>query len=637
MKLRKRLLPSWTGAPARLAAIVIALAMIVCTCEIVGALHQFRRGPVLVGFVVVGAGAWYLSRRFPSSEGPSPTSSSKDSIRSSVSRAEALAGLLSVSIVVADWSTRTIQALHHGMSSVDTLWYHLPFAARWVQQGAIGPLHYVDSGAITVFYPANSEIFHALGILFLGSDFLSPLLNSAWLALTLTAAWCIGRPFNAAPITLIGTTAVLVTPGLVATQPGGGYDDIVGLALLLCALAVLVNTSNALERPAAAQAGIAAAAAGLAFGTKYTFVAPVLALTACVIVWGPRGARAVRVATWVVVAFLTGSFWYLRNLFAVGNPLPSLRHIGPLSLPGPPSTTPTTTVAHFLFRAHIWSDYYLPGLRLSLGPVWWLLLALLAVGFIVGMRPRAGPEVRVLAATGIVGGIGFLFTPQILTIYGVPVFFAVNLRYALPAIVPGVLCLGLAPMVRTTWFRWCLIGVFGLVLLGTQFDASIWPTNLTSPRFVPPVTGIDSLLGLLVGVAIGLAGLVRLDSRIRNELSRLSVRAIAVATLVLVVLVGGFEVQQVYQRDRYASFTLSASAPSVIYSWAQHVQRARIAVFGFLAYLQYPLYGRLDSNYVQYVGQRGPHGSFTTPSSCVQWRSELNEGKFTYVLISSLR
>ena len=86
---------------------------------------------------------------------------------------------------------------------------------------------------MTAFFPANSELIHGLGILLMGNDVLSPLVNIGWLALALLAGWCAGRPFGVGAVTLTGVSALMATPNIVATQPGGGYDDIVGLALLL--------------------------------------------------------------------------------------------------------------------------------------------------------------------------------------------------------------------------------------------------------------------------------------------------------------------------------------------------------------------------------------------------------------------
>ena len=46
------------------------------------------------------------------------------------------------------------------------------------------------------FYPQNSELVHAVGMVLGGRDFFSVFLNLGWLALALLAAWCIGRPYG---------------------------------------------------------------------------------------------------------------------------------------------------------------------------------------------------------------------------------------------------------------------------------------------------------------------------------------------------------------------------------------------------------------------------------------------------------
>ena len=105
------------------------------------------------------------------------------------------------------------------MTTVDTIWYHLPVAARFVQTGRVSGIQYLDQDPVTAFFPAGSSLLHGIGILMFGTDLVSTVVNVAWFALALVAAWCIGRPFGVAPGTTLRVAILLGTPGLVATQP----------------------------------------------------------------------------------------------------------------------------------------------------------------------------------------------------------------------------------------------------------------------------------------------------------------------------------------------------------------------------------------------------------------------------------
>src|SRR5207237_2336118 len=87
----------------------------------------------------------------------------------------------------------------------------------------------------------TSSLLHVIGILVCSSDLVSTVINLGWFALALMAAWCIGRPFGVAAATTLGVLLVLGSPAIVGTQPGGAYDDVAGLALLLVAMAVVVQ------------------------------------------------------------------------------------------------------------------------------------------------------------------------------------------------------------------------------------------------------------------------------------------------------------------------------------------------------------------------------------------------------------
>jgi hypothetical protein len=632
---RSRLLPRWFGSLAVLADAVIALAAIICTAELLGSVGLFRLFPMTGGLALVGSGAWIAARRSCSnSECRGLAPYTRRSARSAGlvlpprnSRGALFAALGAVSVVVGDWSTRTVHALNHGMSSPDTIWYHMPFAARFVQDGSITALHSVDFGSDIAFYPENGELAHALGILFLGNDFLSPLLNMGWLALAFLAAWCVGKPFGVAPVTLIGMAVVMATPGLVTSQPGGAYTDIASLALLASAVALLVNSVQPSPVDRLPAHCIAALATGLALGTKFTLVVPVVALTLGVWVLAPRGARFRQNSLWLLLVLLTGGFWYLRNLVAIGNPLPFALHLGPLRLPSPPGLSATSTVASFLLNGHDWRRYFLPGLRESLGPAWWAVLGMTVAGLILGACTSQIPVHRMLALVGIASGVAFVFTPQPLTVPvlypNVPYDFVYNFRYSFSAFVIGLILLPITPVMRRPRSQWWLVGAFGIVVIATQLDSSIWPTTLFPQQIAPAIRGTDSQIGLLVGVVTFALGSFLL-------LGHLAPRPPTIVLIVtgVAILGFGFGLQQFYLRDRY----LNTPPMAPLYAWARQVHDTRMAITGLFSNDTYPLDGQDDSNYVQLVGKVGPRGSFLPIVNCAEFRRVVNDGHYADVI-----
>ena len=629
---RSRFLGAWTGAEARLAEFVIDLTVVICVSELLGALHLYRVGFVVGLLAAVGVvAAWAAKRSARASTAEDTGVDSTSATRQSAPRLANLAALISVAVVVGEWSTKTVAAYHHGILSTDSLWYHMPFAARFAQTGSITPLHYVDSEAVTVFFPASSELFHSFGMLVMGNDVLSPLLNTLWLGLAFLACWCIGRPFGVAPVAVVGGAILFATPGLVGTQPGGAYDDVVGLALLLSSVALLLNSQTLRSRSRDAAWLLAGSAAGLALGTKYTLIGPVAALTVGTWFLLKRGERARRVLIWLGALVVVGSFWYFRNLFAVGNPLPSLAlKFGPISLPSPKIPTPTSTVAQFLFRKEAWSGYFLPGLRVSLGPGWWALIGLSCAGLVLAIATGNRLQ-KVMGWVGAFSGVVFVFTPQFLAVYHSPVFFVDNVRYADDALILGLVLLPTVPALAA-WqrARWVLLAYMA-ILIATQFDAGIWPTTFFSEKFEVPVRGSDFAIGLLIGVAVAVIGCaVMFTRRTRPDLRA---RWIALFLLAGVIVLAGFPLQQLYLRNRYAGLTVG-DVPGVS-SYFRNVGDTRIAAAGPLSYLQYPLYGNALSNYVQFMGVEGPDGNYLPFHSCREWRRAVVDGRYQYVSITT--
>jgi hypothetical protein len=631
--LRRRLTPDWAGAPARLAEVVLALALVVLVSEALGLVGLFRRAPLVIGLVAAGAVSWAIGRR----RGPPPPATQRTARAPAYPLWQLIATVVATATVVAEWGVRTVDALRFGMDGTDTLWYHLPVAARFVQDASIVHLHYLDNDAVTVFYPASSELLHAVGIVLFGSDVLSCVQNLGWLTLSLLAAWCLGRRFGVAPLALVACAVVLGTAQLVAGQPGGAYNDVVVLALVLATLALVVHAPReAGSAPRRGALAVAALAAGLAIGMKYTSLFAVLAITLGVWWLARPGERVRRVAEWSAVVLLAGGFWYLRNLVAVGNPVPQVKlGIGPVALPRPAIASSAISPAHNITDTTVWSDIFLPGLRDAFGPAAAPLLLLAAFGIAAALaRPPRTPAgdrdqgARLVAFVALVAFLGYLVTPQPQPAATLPTLFVYNVRFLAPAVTLGLV---LVPIVLRASRGWRAAGVaaaLGGMLLASQWGGAIWyPGSFVRPYHNDLLGPSSFRAGIALGVVALAAGLA-LVRRPRGSAAARMRWTLGAAAIAIAVVVG-FPVQRHYADHRYARPSLGGIQPKT-YAWASTVHHARIAIADLI--LQYPLYGKDLSNHVQSIGRRGPHGAFAPVRSCTEWRRQVNAGHSDYVV-----
>ncbi|MEA2410349.1 MAG: hypothetical protein QOC77_910 [Thermoleophilaceae bacterium] len=571
---RRVLLPGWTGAPARLADAIGWVAIAVVLSELLGAVGLFRAWALVAASLLVSTALRARARRTPVREGGAQLAPAKPARRGE--RRVAFAGAL---LVLAQWAVPARISLGQGMTAPDTLWYHMPFAARFVQDGWLTHLHFVEVEPLTAFYPANSELLHAIGIaLFDSHDVLSPLVNLAMLALALLAGWCIGRPYGAAPLTLVATSVALALPALWGVNAGQANNDITALAFFLAAVALLVNGAVPL----------AGAAAGLALGTKFSLVGPVLALAVALVVIRPR-PRAV--AAWALPLALTSGFWYLRNIAQTGGLLPSA--------PRPLSQPYEFSLAHYLTDWDVWHSHLLPGLKFGFGSVWWSVLALAGAGAVGAVLVASDRRRRLLGVVAIACALAYAITPvSAAGRQGAPALFGLNLRYATPAVALG---LALLP----TWFRRRRLLL--AVLLATLLVTLLSPTGLWSYRRVEAL-----------GYAAAFAALAFTCLRWPRARFALAVAAVA-------AVAAGFFVQRHYLDNRYSGRLAALGLPG-------EIAHTRIGVLGVNT--GYPLYGTDLSNRVVYVGRSGPHGAFTREPTCRDWRNAVNAGHFRYLVVA---
>jgi hypothetical protein len=604
------------GSLAVLVEAVLAFSLLLVVAEALGLVGLMRPAALIPALLLLAGVAWWLSQRqsgsVVSSEGSAEARSCQGLDVTTVS------ALVAVVVVVAQWCVQTANALGAGMGNFDTLWYHMPFAARFAQSASVTGIQFTQADPFVAYYPANSELFHAVGIEALQNDFLSPLLNLMWLAVALLAAWCLGRPWRVSRLTLLAGCLVFSLPVLSTTQPGEAFNDALGLAMLLAAAALVANAPD--DRRVLAVAGLAL---GLAAGTKFTFILPAIVLTAGMAIRASPGGRGRVLAAITGPGILTAGWWYLHDLIEVGNPLGLQLHLGPLTLRGPQSPLANAlqeTVISQVSHLSLWGSRFVPGLNNAIGPLWPVVLLLYVCAAVAGVVLVRNGVVRVLAATAALTGISYLFLPTGASdIEQRANLFEVNLRYVTPALVLGVLVIPILVRLRTPRLLRALAPALVVMLLATQLDRALWPTQTARHA----------------AFLIAAAGAMGLIWRARALRPRLSLAVIATFIPALLLVVGGaaFAVQRHYFDRRYLVGDAKDHGLGLIYRWAQGVAHSRIALYGTV--LQYPLYGARDTNPVGYLGEPAPHGGFRPIQTCRVWRHTLATGRYRYVVVDT--
>jgi hypothetical protein len=221
------------------------------------------------------------------------------------------------------------------------------------------------------------------------------------------------------------------------------------------------------------------------------------------------------------------------------------------------------------------------------------------------------------------GMLAYVFTPlSAAGAEGAPVGFAINIRYAIPALLAGLTLLPLA--LRRERGQWVLLGALLLVLIATdRSDAA-----LRDP---------DRVIGWLIAALVVLIPAVLLFARRRGAPRRAIVAGFGVLAIVAIAI--GYPVQRDYLRDRFLNANTETSIPGMhldpAYRWVRGVSHARIGLAGTTAgFLEYGFYGTDLSNRVRYLGVEGPHGAFNAIPACSEFRAAVNAADLDYLVTS---
>src|SRR6185437_6955116 len=142
--------------------------------QALGAVHLFSRIAVFLGELLAGAALAAVG--WLRATGAHPSDGSVTPVRTSRTRGEVIVAMVGVGMVVLQWSTHVAYALDNGMTHADTLWYHQPFAATFVQQHAFIGIDSLGYDAAR-WFPFDGQLVHASGMLAYGRDILSPFVN----------------------------------------------------------------------------------------------------------------------------------------------------------------------------------------------------------------------------------------------------------------------------------------------------------------------------------------------------------------------------------------------------------------------------------------------------------------------------
>ncbi len=184
-QVRRRWVPRLTAEAAFLSTLVIAVALLLWVAEALGTVSAFKPVPYLAAVAILGLAPWRFvpaERETASSAGgasagvPRRAQAEPSTVGDAGATGPAagplrpsllatVIALVIAGIAIGHFVSGVKLRLGTGMTGFDSTWYHGPFAAGFYQSGNTIDLHYIAPQFLAWFYPANSEVVGAIGML----------------------------------------------------------------------------------------------------------------------------------------------------------------------------------------------------------------------------------------------------------------------------------------------------------------------------------------------------------------------------------------------------------------------------------------------------------------------------------------
>ena len=370
---RRLIAPGWSPALSILADLIGAIAGIIVLSEVLGSIGWFRRGPMIVGAVALGLGLGVVV--LAPDRGPSPPAPShhRRRVPRPHRRTEVIVASASTALVAAQWSTWVSRGLSAGVGNSggpgngDSLWYHMPFAAAFVQSGWTSRLQYLNGEALVTYYPANTSVLHAVGLMTMGSDVAvavhQPRAGTRRAARRLVHR----RARGVGPVEPGRRRGRVHDPGRRGIRSRDRQGRLLGIVGLLACIAFVVH-SGSVGRPEPCADHVARSTP--AWPPASRSAASSRSSRRC---WrwrcaspsSPRRALGISTMTrWAVAAFATGGYWYCATSSRSAIPCPaSASASADVHLPRPPTPSMDdfgTNLLHNLANGRVWHEAAAP-------------------------------------------------------------------------------------------------------------------------------------------------------------------------------------------------------------------------------------------------------------------------------------
>ncbi|MEK7524197.1 MAG: hypothetical protein AAB588_04175 [Patescibacteria group bacterium] len=201
----------------------------------------------------------------------------------------------------------------------DSIAYHMPFAAEWLQTGAIRQIPFTPYAGPLGYYPASSELVVLWSLLPLHADALANFVTFFYAFVFFIAAYALCREFGGSPfLSFFFPLAVISVPALIKEVGTTQSDLFLIMAYVLCAYFLVLFS----KRSRLPYLFLAIAALGMVIGSKYLalpFSVPLFAAAIWLLFKQKVSLKHLPLA--ILVLILTGGVWYIRNWIIAGNPL----------------------------------------------------------------------------------------------------------------------------------------------------------------------------------------------------------------------------------------------------------------------------------------------------------------------------